>query len=224
MSFSLSELISTFRTQVDDTTEPYLWGDDEILDFLDEAEDDFCERADAIPDEIELEYEADQEWLEIPEHITQIRDARTGVTTVQVCNRTPWEAMVYYDDYGMGLTSENWRSVTGPTLRALVTDIRQGQAKLYPIPTADGSVTLEVFRRPEAPLSERGELEIVDRKQQRLILVKSTALAYGKHDAEAYNPKMAQELEVQYLQGVEELLRNTRRRRRHNSLIGYGGL
>ena len=224
MAFSLAELTASFRTQVDDAAEPYLWSDDEIIDLLDEAEDDFCERADAIHDELELDYVASEEWLELPEHVTQIRGARQGASVIQVCNRAPWEAMIYYDDYGTRVNSSNWRTATGPTLRALITDLRHDEVKLYPIPTTDGSLTLEVFRRPEAHLSERGALEITDRKQQRLILTKAAALAYGKHDAEAYNPQMAQSLEEQYRQGVEELLRSTRRRRRHNDLVSYGGL
>ena len=223
---TLVELITDVRRQIDDLTEPYLWSDDEIVDYLDEAEDALCEEALCLPDQEELGYGASTGWLDLPQYILQIRAAYDADgRQVQLCNRAPWEEMADYDgDYGMRVTNRDWLLVTDTRVRALITDLRVDQVRFYPIPTVAGTLTLDVFRRPREPLIDRGELELTDRKQQRLVVTKACALAYGKHDAEAYNPQMAQVLDAEYRVGAEELLRATRRRRRHNSLIGYGGL
>lgn len=223
---TLVELITDVRRQIDDVTEPYLWSDDEITDYLDEAEDALCEDALCLPDQEELGYEASTGWLALPQYIVQIRavfdaDGRQ----VQLCNRAPWEELVDYDgDYGMRVANRDWLLTTDNRVRALVTDLRVDQVRLYPIPTVAGTLTLDVFRRPKAGLLQRGTLELTDRKHQRLVVTKACALAYGKHDAEAYNPQMAQALDAEYRAGAEELLRATRRRRRHNGLVSYGGL
>ena len=223
---SLVDLITDVRRQIDDLTEPYLWSDDEITDYLDEAEDTLCEDALCLPDQEELGYEASTGWLALPQYIVQIRavfdaDGRQ----VQLCNRAPWEELVDYDgDYGMRVANRDWLTTTDNRVRALVTDLRVDLVRLYPIPTVAGTLTLDVFRRPKAGLLQRGTLELTDRKQQRLVVTKACALAYGKHDAEAYNPQMAQALDAEYRADAEELLRATRRRRRHNGLVSYGGL
>ena len=223
---SLVDLITDVRRQIDDLTEPYLWSDDEITDYLDEAEDALCEDALCLPDQEELGYGTGTGWLALPQYIVQIRavfdaDGRQ----VQLCNRAPWEELVDYDgDYGMRVANRDWLLTTDNRVRALVTDLRTDLVRLYPIPTVAGTLTLDVFRRPKAGLLQRGTLELTDRKQQRLVVTKACALAYGKHDAEAYNPQMAQALDAEYRVGAEELLRATRRRRRHNGLVSYGGL
>lgn len=223
---TLVELIQDVRRQIDDVTEPYLWSDDEITDYLDEAEDALCEDALCLPDQEELGYGTGTGWLDLPQYIVQIRavfdaDGRQ----VQLCNRAPWEELVDYDgDYGMRVVNRAWLTTTDNRVRALVTDLRVDQVRLYPIPTVAGTLTLDVFRRPRESLTDRGELELTDRKHQRLVVIKACALAYGKHDAEAYNPQMAQALDAEYRAGAEELLRATRRRRRHNGLVSYGGL
>lgn len=223
MASSLAELQAQFRLQVDDSSEPYLWSDDEIIAFIDEAEDDFCERADAINDQISLNFLANTVWLEIPEYITKLRFAMVDDQSVRICNHDP-AALAGGEDYGSYTTGWNWQPETGTQIRALVTDMRLGYVRLYPIPTVGGTLILDVYRRPIATLAERTELEVTDRKQQNAILTKACSLAYAKHDAEVYNPQMSQALEVQYLQTCDELARSARRRRRNNQSVGYGGL
>lgn len=225
MSFTVVELIQDFRRQVDDLVEPYLWSDEEIRDYFDEAEDDFCERTNALYDQLNFDYVAGQEWLSLPSYITDIRAAADGnYRVVAVRNRAPWEEAIGRDDYGIHFNANDWPLVTGPTVIALITDLRLDQVRLYPIPSVNGSIILDVYRRPVVSLAERPELEVTDRKQQRVIFTEACALAYGKHDAEAYNPKMAEALHLEYLQACDELARSARRRRRDNQTVGYGGL
>ena len=223
MAFSLAELQAQFRLQVDDVSEPHLWSDDEIIDFFDEAEDDFCERTDAINDQVSLPFRANAVWVRLPDYITKLRAAMVDDQSVHICNRSP-AGFVNPDDYGHSSVPWTWGQETGKQLRAIVTDLRLDYVRLYPIPTVDGTLILDVYRRPIDTLAERTELEVTDRKQQRTILVKACSLAYAKHDAEAYNPQMSQNLEVQSLQACDELARSARRRRRNNQSVGYGGL
>lgn len=222
---TLTELIADVRVQLDDLTEPYLWSDAELRDLLDEAEDDLCERALCLPDQEELAYDVADAWLALPPYILQIRGAYDAAgRPVAVRNRTPWDSDAPETDYAHPVLTRDWLQETDSRVRALVLDLRVDQLRLYPLPTAAGTLTLDVFRRPRTPLRQRNSMELTDRKALRLVQIRACSQAYRKQDGETFNPGIAQSLDQEYLAGAQELLHSLRKRRHANQPIQYGGL
>lgn len=143
---------------------------------------------------------------------------------MKLVNHEEWHEALSSDDYGMFSVTTSWRTQTDTYPKALITDTSQLQARMYPVPTADGTLTLHVYRRPLKSLEERGILEIKDRMQQRTMLLKAKAIAYRKHDAEVYNPQLAQELELQFENRLLEMKSRVHRARRRSKGVAYGGL
>lgn len=47
---TLEELIAQFRTDADDTARPYLWGDDDLIRWFNEAVNEACRRSHLLVD------------------------------------------------------------------------------------------------------------------------------------------------------------------------------
>lgn len=226
MSYDLDEMIAKFRSEMEDTVEPFLWSEDEIVDYLDEAQDEFAQLTDAIADAITISYTASESEVDLPFYVTRIRDGFVTASglILNLFNHEEWDEYIESDDYGMRLVNKDWMSKTASEPEAVITDTESGKLRFYPIPTVDGSVTLRVYRRPIKDLGSAGKFEITDRMKQRVFLKKAKAIAYRKHDAEAFNPQLAQELEQQFEQGIMELKSRVARARRRSKAVAYGGL
>lgn len=225
MSYGLDELITKFRQEMEDTVEPYLWSEDEITDYLDEAEDDFTSEVDVLLDRITIDYVADDQTVAIPSYVNRVREVKgDDGRKLSLLNLEQFEMHVKADDYGKWTVPRNWEADTGVRPTALITDWDFTEARMYPIPTQDGTLTLNVYRRPVLPLADRGELEVSDRRHQRCILLKARALGYRKHDSEAFNPQLAEEFEVRFMASMQELKTDVARSRRRAGTVVYGGL
>ena len=223
MSYELSDMIAKFRREMEDTVEPYLWTDDEITDYLDQAQDEFCENVDVLTGQVTLTYVASDEFVDTPNYMTRARSATAADgRPVALYNAEEWEeAGGLTDDYGINTPSTQWRTDTGEKLRVLITDLESGKHRLYPIPTADSSVILHIYRRPVELLEEAGEFEVVDKSHQRCILLRARSLAYEKHDAETYNEQLAATYRDKFDERVEDLHYDVKRKQRRAKSVSY---
>lgn len=225
MSYSLSDLIAKFRSTTSDTVEPYLWSDSEITDYVEEAEDEFCDVIDAVADVLTVDYLADDVWLDVPEYVTRIRRAKCGVKKLALFNDEQWDTNLNTYDYGILSQRDYWETDTDTQPYALITDTSSRQTRMYPIPTENGSVELTVYRRPKEPLTYRGGiLDVSDRQYQRCILLKVIALGYLKNEEETYDPKLAANYDQKFYATAQELKTRTQRKRRRAGTVAYGGL
>lgn len=225
MSFDLDEMIARWRRDMEDTVEPYLWSDDEITEYLDEAQDEFCQEVDVLNHEISISYTASVPWVDIPSYVTRLRDVEDASTgrTIFLYNHEEWPEVIKTDDYGTWIVASDWKQKTG-TPEALITDTESGQARVYPIPTADGTFTATVYRRPLEPLADTEEFEVTDRQHQRCMLYKARSLGYLKHDTETFDAAKAGEFEGMFNDKVEEIKSRVSRSRRRARATAYGGL
>ena len=190
MSYSLDEMIAMFRQELNDQVEPYLWSDDEIKRYLEEAQDQFMYKTMYRTDVLTYPVKADTKDLKFQSYILKIRHAYDQD-----------ERKLYLVDYQDWLNeneSRPWRTDKG-YIRYLLTDYTSHKIRLYPIPEQDTSVTLEVYRVAKNPLSQTGVMEVSDRQAQRIVLLGAKAYAYGKQDVEVYDPNA----ELKYLAQFE---------------------
>lgn len=225
--YTLSELVHKFRHDQDDVVEPYLWSDEEVWGYLDEAEREFCQLSNAIPDDVEITYTANDATIAIPEYVTRIRngDNDNGEYLSLFNDEEIEDFYTWLDtDYGAERFSASWKTDTGAYPTALITDVTLQTAQLYPIPTIDGAVRLRIFRLPLTRMTDGDqEPEITNEDWQRIYMYKARSLAYEKHDAETYDAQMAEKLEAQFLAKCHTFNVRNRRARRRSKAVSYGG-
>ncbi|MCP4210875.1 MAG: hypothetical protein GY764_05290 [Halieaceae bacterium] len=225
MAYDVDGLLARFRLDQEDTAEPYLWSDAEILAYFDEAQAVLAEDADLLRGELTIAYSASDLWLDIPEYVTRIRQANgSDGTKLYLYNFEEWEDGRVNDDYGQWVSNDDWEADTGVYPEALITDIEVDQLRMYPIPTADGSVKARIFRGPTTFMEEGSEPELVNRQHQSALLNYARYIAYQKHDSQTYNPSLAAEQLAIYTSKKDRLITRTNRRQRRTKTVAYGGI
>jgi hypothetical protein len=190
---TLADLIDAFRARAQDTVEPYLWSDDEVREFATDAENEAAERGRLIrdsttPEICVVEVLEDQAGYDLDSRIISVERAKMDGATLPL-KLTSTDAM---DRNGA------WEHRTGtPSYAVLDAEGPAWRLTLSPIPTADGTLRLQVFRYPIGPLSSDGGNvpEIHARLHPRLIDW-MLHRAYGKQDAETYDRVKAEQAEA----------------------------
>lgn len=235
MPYTITELLHNFRRDQDDEVEPYLWADDEFFEYLDEAQDEFCELVDALATDITVPYVAanvvaNNGYIDISQYrITKVRSADTvsnrrylTLANQEEFDENPQQFIA--PDYGLDIVNSHWKDQTGDPY-VLITDYMQDMWKLYPLPVSDDSISARVFHKPlTVPIEGDKELEITNNQHVRAIMLKTRSLAYLKQDAETYDKYQAAELEQRFLQRCEEFDKRVKRARRRTLVTSYGGI
>lgn len=216
MSFTVKQLISRFRLDMDDLNPTYLWSEDEIKDYLDQAQIEFTDEVDVLYGTEEWSYDANEPFVAQPGHVTRLRGAYIEGQSpdLELENYERWKAAHH----------NSWRVDTDVAPKVLITDVEAGKVRLYPIPTSSGTMMVDVYRNPLKRVSDGAELEVTDKQQQLAILLMTRALAYLKQDSEAYDPGESQRLEDKFYAMVDEFKQRVARKRRRNIAITYGGI
>lgn len=235
MSYTLTELLHNFRRDQDDEVEPYLWSDEEFFEFLEEAQDEFCELVDVLAANITVPYVAadvvaNNGYIDISQYrITKVRNAslETGRKYLTLANQEEIDESPYRfmeTDYGLETSSTSWQYDTGEP-RVLITDYQALSWRLYPLPITDDTINARVFYKPlESPINGDNELVITDKSYQRAIMYKVRSLAYMKQDPETYDKFQSAELNAQFMSRVNDFDKRVKRARRRMVGTGYGGI
>lgn len=183
---TLNDLIQSFRVDADDRIDPFLWEDDEVTRFFNEAEDEACIRARLIREK-----------------------ANTSICQIAVVNPTTtyaldpriveiaYASMVYAGaaamfPYVLAKTSSEeldqirpyWRAQTyRPTAIIQYDD----HLELDCIPDASYTINLEVFRLPLTPMAKDTDTPEIVAKHHRHLVQWALHRAYQKPDTETLN-------------------------------------
>lgn len=218
----LKALISAVRTRLDDLTKPFLWSDDEITLYLNEAEREAAERAlliedDRTPSVVEIALRANIGEYDLHESVLSILRAKIDgqAKPLTLTTRAKLDTQV-----------KDWEDEAG-TPECFIDD--EARIVIYPIPSAVGVLRLRVKRLPIDPL-DRQEMtrgpEIHERHHYRMI---DWALrcAYLKPDADTFDQKRADTYEAEFTRSFGVRLdADTQRKQREkkSNRIKYGGL
>jgi len=177
------ELIQLARTKLDDLRVPYLWAEDELLQYLAQAEADAAERADLIRDD------STPACCVVPFHAGVARYALHPAVikispyagSVRIGSR--W--LVHSTDGGWGPVL----LVGEPTLYRSVA----GCVEVWPAPesTDDGPLTLTVYRRPLTKPEDPEDVPEVPESVHEGLVYGMVKRAYERTDADTYAPDKA---------------------------------
>lgn len=169
---NLTTLIETFRNLADDTEMPYLWTDQEIILFLNEAEAEAATRSSLLvesidPDLCSIAVLADTEFYETNPSIIELRRVKLDSTLLVRSSFSQLDAI-----------SEAWETETGTPTKYVQT--LKG-IRLYPIPEVNHTLSLTVVRLP-VPMTEEGPE--IPTSFHAALLDWALYLAYSKRDVD----------------------------------------
>lgn len=245
-AYKPDELLARFRRDVSDvqggaSNDDFLWSDEEIFDYMDEAQREFVRRTHVLrkthpftPAITEIVYTAPVgDPVNLDGFITQdpsiIRPLRARMQTLS--NRDPLQIVTAEDldgglmvrDYGTFFTGD-WQSKSGPA-RFLVTNMQEDMWRLAPIPVEDDILELTVEHMPLNTLACGSVvLEVTEREDQMTMLLFMQHVAYMKQDADTYDKELSDRFEAAFEKKADNRRREVRRSRFRHVGMRYGGI
>ena len=191
------QLFDAFRSRAHDIARPYLWSDDELLDYLDDAHNEAAERGKLLRDTqtsdiCEVAIVIGTARYELDARIIEVTRAKLDVQTTPL--KLTSTILKLTSTLALDREFPDWESRVGNVGAMAVDPEGAGwTATLVGSPTAAGTLRLQVFRLPlESLNSDTAEPEINPRLHIRLVdwmLYR----AYSKKDAETSDEKKGAE-------------------------------
>lgn len=211
---TLPELRADLRRRLDDQSFPYLWEDDELTAYLNEAEREAATRALLIRDTttadvVNLTVAADAEWVDLHWSILKIEYAYI-IDPVSGQKRQIRE--MGEDDLN---ESDGVRSAKGTPSRFVHVE---PQIRLWPIPSAEIDVELIVRRLPLVDMADGTDpvsAPEIHRQHHYRMLDWAIRCAYLKRDSDAYDEKLAAKHEALF-EASFGTMNDANVRRKHN--------
>lgn len=215
-----TEIVETFREEMNDLESPYLWGDALLYRYLDDAQKMFCRKTEGIEDSstvaiTRLDIQAGVEWYATDKRILKVRKAFDTATGREL-------PIVNMEKAGAEGVRFDGRAAP---IKALVTGLEKNKLRAWPSPSEAATVDLSVFRLPLRAITDDGDQELeVDEQHHLGLLMWMKFRAYGKEDAETFNRRKADEYEQRFYTYCAEARKEQERARRNTGTVAYGGL
>lgn len=189
---TLNDLMTAFRARADDTAEPYLWSDNEVKLFLNDAESEAADRARLIQDSTtaavcQITIAAGTARYPLHTAVLDVRRAKVSSGARPLTQTSIEELDMEWPD---------WESATGEPTCFYESE---GDITLVPKPTQAGTLAMTVHRLPlEGMVLGSDAPEIASRHHFRLV---DWALrcAFMKRDADTYDETKAGSYEAMFV-------------------------
>ena len=225
------QLLAKFRQDMVDVATDPLWTDDEIYQYIDAAQKEFCRRtlgiSDSRTDEIcRLALADGTEFISLDPRILKIRGARIE------SNGAPVEIMNYENlisqpswpfDYGQSHRVVLDNSV-GPECKALITDMEQDMVRILPISSTEQVVLLSVYRLPLHDITQTNQMLEIHEQHHLYLLYWVKHLALLKQDAEVFDKNKSDAMAAAFLNYCAQAKHEQERREHKPRTVMYGGL
>ena len=183
------------RLLAQDTATPYLWQDEDIDDWLNEAQQEAAIRARLLratpqshPALCEFSLTAGESAVTVPDALYEITHQEWAVGS----ERRPLKLV---SREWMDTTLPGWRAMPAGEPDYLVQD-RQ-QLEVVPPPIADGAVLIEGYRLPE-PMGADDEEPGIPLAHHIYLVQWALHVGYSLPDAETFNPGKSQAAEAEF--------------------------
>lgn len=231
---NLWALLARFRQDLSDTQEPHLWTDEQIIGdcsgeqgssigFINEAYLEAAERGRLIDDTetpavCEVAVSANTARYALHPSIIEITYAALDSRPDNPLSRTTTE--------DLDASIAGWRTRQGGRVTDFVSPDNGGQIILYPIPSANDTLRLEVKRRPLKLLLDCDDVpEIAERHHARM-LYWAYHLAYSVTETDVQNEGLAAKYRALFEEsfGYRHSAKAQKRQSKHRPpIVSYGG-
>lgn len=187
-----AELLSLYRDKTMDTSTPPLVSDEEVLEFLDEAQTEAARRAhllvDSTSDASEAVVTATEPMVEISDALLHLRRVRLG------SNMMPLRRMSVRD---MDQQMPGWEGTTQPsTPLFFIPDYETGYIRLYPPPLSADTLKMTAVRVPLKRITALDSKLEIPAKYHRGLLDWMLFRGYSKADPEVLDDTKAKKHEA----------------------------
>lgn len=221
------ELYSLFRDTVADTVKPYLWSDDEVYAYMNDAYFWFVRLTGGIPDFLSdictIPVVEDEAYAEISPAILRIRQATlSDGHDVRIINAQD-TTRLSDEDFGL-LRRLNTTNIKGE-VKYLVLGIQANTIRWINTPAKDDSVHLLIERLPLVPIDDMSTtFEGVANQHHFHFLKWMEHLAYNKHDVDSYNPRKSEDSKAKFFEYCEFAKKEKDIAKHKTRIVAYGGI
>lgn len=195
-------LYDAFRTDVVDTAQPYLWSDDEVWRYANDAYRMFVRLtggvADFLSDACTVDILAGEAVAQLNPSVVRIMSAtrRSDAMPIEILNSTDLGKM-RSSDYGQ-LKQLVLDTTSGP-VRYMVLGLKRDQVRWVQVPEVDDVVDMVIYRLPLEMITGDGqELTDVPEDHHIHLLDWMKHLAYKKQDADTFNPTASEKCKTDF--------------------------
>lgn len=211
------EIIALFRTETADIETPYLWTDDEVITYLNDAYFMMARflggTSDATSAICTVAYSAAATSIALDASIIRVVRAFRASDGVEISVIENTDTPLVRNSAGE-LALLRVGSTTG-AVQFLVLGADPLSAKLHPIPTAGDSLRLQLRRLPTVALVAGTNVPLDVRAEHHMHLIKwMKSMAYRKQDTETFDMDRAQLNEALFLQYCSQAVHEQERMRR----------
>jgi len=227
-----SELADYFRSQVRDDVEPYLWTDEEVLTYMNEAQKMFVRLTNGIYDVTStvccrVTVTAGQKYVALHPSLLEIRKAYYVEPVTLIKRELNLISLADVES----LKSNDYGAAINPAIQDLpgrvdymLTGEERNKARLINVPTENTYIDLAIARLPLTALSSTQlVLEVPDEHHVNLIEWMKY-LAYNKQDGDAFNTRTATESEMRFRAYCDFVFKEWERYRHTHRSVAYGGI
>jgi len=222
------ELYDAFRSDVVDTAKPYLWSEDEVWRYMNEAYRMFVRLTGGIPDftsaVTQVPIVAGEALGELSPSLLRIMSARRASdgADIKIINFNELSA-ANGSDYG--IAQSQWADNTPGPVRSMMIGAERNKARWVMVPVVDDIAQLVVYRTPAKNITGSGQkLVDVNEDHHFNLLSWMRHLAYQKQDAETFNRAKSVE-QGDIFRGYCAFVKSEADRYKHkNRVVTYGGI
>lgn len=192
----LLDLLTLFRSETDDDTAPYLWSDDELIEFANDAELEACRRARLLVDSstpalCALALTVVDAGPVLANHGLVTLDPRVlFVRRARIAGQLPLRRMNLQD---MEAFNPFWQDAAPARPTVFIPDYETGKLLFWPPPDQAYTVNLTVVRDPLVDMTGLEDTPEIAPRYHRSLRFWMMVRGYGKQDSEATDPKKAAE-------------------------------
>lgn len=194
---NLETLIRRFRVMTQDKLQPYLFQDEDVIDWLNEAQEQAAIRGrlimdDTTPEVCRIDLTVGTQSYELHETVFEIVNAR-----LRNANDSEYEdnRLFIVSREWLDENMKYWRECTEKAKYAIQDDKRIRLVGTFP---ADSWIDLEVYRLPLCPLMNDPDEPEIHRSHHEHLLDWAYHQAYMVPDTEVFDPEKSRRAEAEF--------------------------
>lgn len=200
---TIPELIAQIRIIIDDTVQPYMVSDEDIVFAIDSSQSDFAEQTYCLFSGADLTVEATENspWVTLPSNVLGVRALVNAdgsyirpVTTVEM-------DFGHFSSSGLAIRQDTWRALSG-TPKFAVTDQSKDKLRLVPKPSADVTLTLEAYMLP-TKIDDAADLLEIPSEYHSDLIAGAAKILYGTQNVEIFDPNKSQEWAIKWQMALD---------------------
>lgn len=208
-------LLEYWRSQVVDETRRYLWSDDEVFVYMNEAQNMLCRETQGVsdattPEVVSVPVETGEIFANVHESILTFRQAVLVSTGLKLDIKNHTEI-------------DRWDNTTG-SIRQMIVGLENHKVRWGYTPAVDDEVTLLVFRLPLTTIDDFDQELEVEAKHHASLTYWMSHLAYLKQDTETFDKQASDRAKSNFLAYCAKVTNEQERYKQKPRSVRYGGI